>query len=126
MNGSLALGTGLGVVCEVVLREHGVHHGGQLFLAVPLLHDQLCLRGRAHVLGYQLAMLLRFDPEICFDLVLVNFWIPGMPYTKVVSIGYFKALFCSFLHSGVYLNIPLWCTTITFPLSAYIIVNGFC
>ena len=63
MNGSLALGTRLGVVCEVVLREHGVHHGGQLFLAVPLLHDQLLFRRRPHVLGHQLAMLLRFDPK---------------------------------------------------------------
>ena len=80
MNGSLALGTRLGVVCEVVLREHGVHHGSQLFLAVPLLHDQLLFRRRAHVLGHQLAMLLRFDPEIFFDLDLVNILIP-IPYT---------------------------------------------
>ncbi len=38
LNRRLALGTGLGVVREVILRQHHVHHGHQLLLAVPLLH----------------------------------------------------------------------------------------
>ena len=63
LNRRLALGAGLGVVREVILRQHHVHHGDQLLLAVPFLHGQLVFCRSTHILGHQGPVFLGFDPE---------------------------------------------------------------